>query len=93
MGLAAKVIGVRQLKAELSAQLRRVEAGESLVVTDRGRPIATLSPIVKTDAPAWMMTLIAEGRATWGGGKPAGLAKRIPSRGKLASVMVLEDRR
>ena len=81
------------MKAELSAQLRLVEAGESVVVTDRGRAIATLSPIAKSEAPPWMMKLIAEGRATWGGVKPVGLSKRIKSRGKAASAMVLEDRR
>ena len=33
-------IGIRQLKAELSQLLRRVEGGEQIIVTDRGAPIA-----------------------------------------------------
>lgn len=37
-------IGVRELKAKLSEFLGRVEAGESLIVTDRGRPVARLVP-------------------------------------------------
>jgi prevent-host-death family protein len=40
-------VGVRELKQNASAVLRRVAAGESLVVTDRGRPVARLSPIRK----------------------------------------------
>jgi len=36
---------VSELKASLSEYLRRVKAGEDVVVTDRGRPIARLSPI------------------------------------------------
>lgn len=38
-------VGVRELRQQASAVLRRVAAGESVVVTDRGRPIARLSPI------------------------------------------------
>jgi prevent-host-death family protein len=35
---------VTRLKAGLSEQLRRVQAGEELTVTDRGRPIARIIP-------------------------------------------------
>lgn len=37
-------IGVRELKAKLSAVLQRATAGELITVTDRGRPIAVLGP-------------------------------------------------
>jgi prevent-host-death family protein len=65
-------VGVRALKAQLSEHLRRVQAGERYLVTDRGVVIATLGPAV---APK------------------LGLTHRIPSRGTLASAMVIEDRR
>jgi antitoxin (DNA-binding transcriptional repressor) of toxin-antitoxin stability system len=35
--------GVAELKASLSKYLDRVQAGEEIVVTDRGRPIALLT--------------------------------------------------
>ncbi len=38
-------VGVRDLKARLSEYLERVEAGEIINVTLRGRPIARLVPI------------------------------------------------
>ncbi|MFZ4519381.1 MAG: type II toxin-antitoxin system Phd/YefM family antitoxin [Microthrixaceae bacterium] len=38
------VVGVRDLKAHLSEYLGRVRDGETLVVTDRGRPVARLVP-------------------------------------------------
>lgn len=38
-------IGVRELRQRASDLLRRVEAGETIQVTDRGRPVALLSPI------------------------------------------------
>jgi prevent-host-death family protein len=56
-------VGVRELRQNLSVYLRRVEKGETLEVTEHGRPVARLSP-----APAPEMSvvdrLIAEGRAT-----------------------------
>ena len=41
-------IGVRELRQRASEYLRRVEAGETLEVTDRGRPVALLMPIPST---------------------------------------------
>lgn len=38
-------IGIRELRQRASEYLRRVEAGETIEVTDRGRPVALLSPI------------------------------------------------
>ncbi len=39
-------VGVRELKARLSAYLQRAAAGELITVTDRGRPIAVLGPVL-----------------------------------------------
>ncbi len=39
-------VGVRELRQNLSVYLRRVRRGETLEVTERGRPVATLQPIV-----------------------------------------------
>lgn len=50
-------VGVRELRQHASAVLRRVAAGESVVVTDRGRPVARLSPL----AGHGMATLTASG--------------------------------
>ena len=41
-------VGIRDLKNGLSKYIDRVEAGEEVIVTDRGRPVAKLSPL---DAP------------------------------------------
>lgn len=38
-------VGVRELRQNLSRWLRRVEGGESFEVTERGRPVAQLSPL------------------------------------------------
>lgn len=38
-------VGVRELRQRASELLRRVAAGETIEVTDRGRPVALLGPI------------------------------------------------
>jgi prevent-host-death family protein len=38
-------VGVRELRQRASELLRRVEEGESIEITDRGRPVAMLTPL------------------------------------------------
>lgn len=38
-------VGVRELRQRASELLRRIEAGETIEVTDRGRPVAVLAPL------------------------------------------------
>ncbi len=42
-------VGVRELKQHLSEYLRRVAEGETIHVTDRGNPVAVLSPVAGGD--------------------------------------------
>jgi prevent-host-death family protein len=42
-------VGVRELRQRASELLRRVQAGETIEVTDRGRPVALLSPLPAAD--------------------------------------------
>jgi prevent-host-death family protein len=37
--------GIRELRQRASELLRRVEAGETIQITDRGRPVAILAPL------------------------------------------------
>ncbi len=37
-------VGIRELRQRASELLRRVERGETIEITDRGRPVALLSP-------------------------------------------------
>jgi antitoxin (DNA-binding transcriptional repressor) of toxin-antitoxin stability system len=90
-------VGIRQLKAELSQQLRRVQAGETIDVTDRGRVIATISPVAREDdhpAVQWAREMVAAGKASWSGKKPTGSARPARLRGTATvSDAVIEDRR
>ncbi|MBI2705086.1 MAG: type II toxin-antitoxin system Phd/YefM family antitoxin [Actinobacteria bacterium] len=38
-------VGIRELRQHASDLIRRVEAGETVEITDRGRPVAVLAPL------------------------------------------------
>jgi prevent-host-death family protein len=57
-------VGVRELKASLSRYLARVREGETIEVTDRGRPVARIVPV---GIPEDLARLMAEGKVTWSG--------------------------
>jgi len=44
-------IGTRELRANLAAALRQVGAGERLVITVDGRPVAQLGPVEASGSP------------------------------------------
>ena len=86
-------VGIRDLKTHLSRHLRRVRSGARLMVTERGRSIATITPVETPADVAWAHRLVTEGRAHWSGGKPAGHARPArPAAGRTVSDAVLEDR-
>ena len=86
-------VGVRELRQDLSRYLRRVRAGEHLVVTEHGRPLAVLSPWAAAgDA---LDALIAEGRARRGEGdllEIAPLSRPISYDGTEALALEREER-
>ena len=59
-------VGIRELRQDLSRYLRRVRAGERLIVTERGRPLAVLAPWAGEGDP--IDRLVADGRARRGTG-------------------------
>lgn len=56
-------VGVRELRQNLSVYLDRVKAGESLEVTEHGRPVARLGP-TPTPQMSIVDRMIADGRIT-----------------------------
>jgi prevent-host-death family protein len=70
-----KAIGVRELRQRASEFLREVEAGRTLEVTDRGRPVALLVPV----RPAGQrQRLVARGRLVRGAGDLLDLGPPLP---------------
>lgn len=58
----SETVGIAELRQNLSVYLRRVRAGERLVVTDRNRPVAQLVPAPSTGSD--LNRLIAEGEVS-----------------------------
>ncbi len=55
-------MGIRELKENASALIRRVAAGETIRVTDRGRPVARIVPLREDEG--WWDQMIEDGRLT-----------------------------
>lgn len=89
-------VSVRELRNNLTGYLRRIEQGERVTVTRRGKPVATLQPIAKpdsdVDAALWQM--VREGKASWSGKKfePPKRTFKLKGEGPTLSEMIIEDR-
>jgi prevent-host-death family protein len=65
-----KTTTVSKLKASLSEYLRSVKAGEEVLVTERGRPIAKLTPATSSDMlPDQLIEMEKQGFIKIGSGK------------------------
>lgn len=54
-------IGIRQLRADVAAQVRRAGAGERVIVTVDGRPVAQLGPLEPEPGQRTLDDLAAQG--------------------------------
>ena len=77
-------VGVRELRQNLSVNLRRVKDGESLEVTEQGRPVARLIPLA-ADRHGRLAEMNEDGRATRAG-EPMNLALVLMRRAQLAAM-------
>ncbi len=81
-------VAVRELKAKLSAYLQRAAAGEMITVTDRGRPIAVLGPVIEA---VDLSAAVAAGWVTPATAAGLGPARRFPATGTVLQALA-EDR-
>jgi prevent-host-death family protein len=91
-----RTVGSRELKNRLGRYLGLVGKGETIVVTDRGKPVARLVPPEPEPGTPYsvedvLKRLEAEGHLRRGTGKFRPF-KPVVTRGKPASRMILEDR-
>lgn len=89
--MAGDLVGARELKARLGTYLRRVRQGRTLVVTDRGEPVAELRPI-RPDAGAALARLKGSGAVTQVNDAPIRQFRQIASGGASGAAAVTEDR-
>ena len=65
-----KTTTVSKLKASLSEYLRSVKAGEEILVTERGRPVAKLTPAVSSNLlPDHLLEMQKQGVVKLGSGR------------------------
>ena len=93
-------VGIRELKSKLSECVREVKAGQTIIVTERGRAVARIIPDTpdtprKTESLRERLDfLVRTGAILWNGKRlpPAKPVGRL--RGKRClSDLVIEDRR
>ncbi|MCX7608339.1 MAG: type II toxin-antitoxin system prevent-host-death family antitoxin [Anaerolineales bacterium] len=85
-------VGTRELKNRLSQYLRRVKAGETVVVTERGKPIGQIVPI-RADLKTRLQQLAAAGVVEWNGQSlPPYQPRAVNRSGRLLSDLVAEER-
>src|SRR5438552_17179240 len=87
-------VGSRELKTRLGTYLRRVRRGATLVVTDRGEPVAELCPVTHGVSPedAGPARLEVLGAVTRHSGTRLAPMQPVRAKGRPASQAVTEGR-
>ena len=89
-----KTVGVRELKARLGSYLREVRRGRTIVISDRGEPVAELRPIAlaKSGRGAELDRLVALGHLTRTSKAALAPFRPIRRKGRPLSEAIVEDR-
>ena len=83
-------VGIRELKQNASAVIRRVMAGETLEITEHGRPVARFVPL---RAMSTLDQLVAEGRASAPDGDLLAVPPLRPAAGARPLTELLAEER
>ena len=87
------LVGARELKTRLGGYLRRVRAGQRLVITDRGEPVAELRRIERVEDEASALSrLRALGTVTRLESRPLAAFRPVDTPGLSLSRAIVEDR-
>lgn len=85
------IVGVRELRQNLSVYLERVKKGQSLTVTEHGQVVAELRPHCPARDP--VEQLIVDGRVARAKGTPADLPRPLEVRSNRPVSALLDDLR
>jgi prevent-host-death family protein len=81
-------MGIRQLRDQLTATIRRVRRGETIEITHHGAPVAVLAPV----PPDPVERLVASGEVTPGRRLDRPL-RRYPVTGTVSASEAIEEDR
>jgi len=85
-------VGIRELKNRLSHYLRRVKAGETVVITEHGKPVGQIVPI-QADLKSRLKVLVESGVVVWNGQPvPRYRPKAVNRSERLLSDLIVQDR-
>ena len=86
------IVGIRELKSRLSEYLRRVKAGEVVIITERGKPVGQIMPI-QVDLTSRLKKLAEAGVVEWNGQALPPYQPKVANRSnQLLSDLVMENR-
>ena len=87
------IVGARELKTRLGGYLQQVRQGRTLVITDRGEPVAELKPLQRTvGEDAVLEQLKALGAVTRLENRALAPFRPVRGHGPSVSGAILEDR-
>jgi prevent-host-death family protein len=85
-------VGIRELKSNWSEYMHRVKSGQTIVVTEHGKPIGLIVP-VKASLEERLYAMVAAGLAEWDGQKLKPYKPVAINRGeRQVSDLVVADR-
>jgi len=89
-------LGLREANQRFSKAIKAVRAGKKVVLTERGHPIAVITPVKDKVAPAAaLQTMADEGLirlAARKGSMPTPRWRPVPVKGKPLSQTIIDDR-
>lgn len=87
-------VGARELKNRLGRYLRQVQTGETILITERGRPVAELRPLspAAIELDVQLQRLAAQGVVRLPTRRKSPKIQRVTLPGPPLSQTIVEDR-
>ena len=91
-GMGEMNVGVQELKTRLSGYLRQVKAGQTIVITEHGRPVGRIVPAIRPLGDR-LQAMAETGLIAWNGKKLKPTHPVVHARGKrTVAELVVENR-
>ena len=85
-------VGIRELQLKLSQYLRKVKAGQTVTITERGKPVAKISPMAQS-LEQKIEAMTQAGLLHWSGKKLEPMEPVAAVRGtRTVADLLIEDR-
>jgi prevent-host-death family protein len=92
--MSEMLVGIRELKSRLSHYLRQVKSGQTVTITERGKPVGQIIPIAPEQSLEDRLKAMQEaGLLEWNGQKLEPTPRVARTRGdRTVADLLLEDR-